>query len=193
MGINFLSPEIYRIKRRDTMPQALSIVTLLVILMMFAFSMQLMSIAPTYVTFGDQKDNKSAAHACSLQDTKHFNVDDVIKVSIGCRMTMISELYTKMELSVPLFSLDHFILSWMFVACFAFFTGYHAVYKNYCQAANLPGYSPLGESDGEDEDLQILMHGRSNPDMHQRTHRDKMAEKSSWQSSTALSLPTISN
>ena len=37
------------------MPQALSIVSILMILMMFAFSMQLMSIAPMYVTFGDQK------------------------------------------------------------------------------------------------------------------------------------------
>jgi len=57
IGINFFSLEIYRIKRRDTMPQALSIVSVLVILMMFAFSMQLMSIAPTYLTFGDQKDH----------------------------------------------------------------------------------------------------------------------------------------
>jgi LMBR1 domain-containing protein 1 len=53
IGINFFSFEIYRIRKRDTMPQALSIVSVLVILMMFAFSMQLMSIAPTYVTFGD--------------------------------------------------------------------------------------------------------------------------------------------
>ena len=39
IGINFFSLEIYRIKHRDTMPQALSIVSILVILMMFAFSM----------------------------------------------------------------------------------------------------------------------------------------------------------
>jgi len=55
IGINFFSFEIFRIRRRDTMPQALSIVSILMILMMFAFSMQLMSIAPMYVTFGDQK------------------------------------------------------------------------------------------------------------------------------------------
>jgi LMBR1 domain-containing protein 1 len=53
IGINFFSFQIFRIRRRDTMPQALSIVSILVILMMFAFSMQLMSIAPVYVTFGD--------------------------------------------------------------------------------------------------------------------------------------------
>lgn len=53
IGINFFSLELYKIRRRDTMPQALSIVSILVIIMMFAFSMQLMSIAPGYVTFGD--------------------------------------------------------------------------------------------------------------------------------------------
>mgnify|MGYP004204335629 CR=1 FL=1 len=58
IGINFFGLEIYKIRRRDTMPQALSVVSILVILMMFAFSMQLMSIAPTYVTFGDQKLKK---------------------------------------------------------------------------------------------------------------------------------------
>ena len=55
IGINFFSLEIYRLRRRDTLPQALSVVSILVILMMFAFSMQLMSIAPRYVTFGDQR------------------------------------------------------------------------------------------------------------------------------------------
>lgn len=39
IGINFFSFEIFKIRRRDTMPQALSIVSILVILMMFAFSM----------------------------------------------------------------------------------------------------------------------------------------------------------
>jgi len=73
IGINFFSLEIYRMKRRDTMPQALSIVSMLVILMMFAFSMQLMSIAPTYVTFGDQKLNDG--QACTLQESKTTQSD----------------------------------------------------------------------------------------------------------------------
>lgn len=53
IGINFFSNEIFKIRRQDTSPQALSIVGILVILMMFAFSMELMSIAPVYLTFGD--------------------------------------------------------------------------------------------------------------------------------------------
>lgn len=46
IGINFFSLELFKIRRRDSTPQALSIVSILVILMMFAFSMNLMSIAP---------------------------------------------------------------------------------------------------------------------------------------------------
>ena len=81
---------------------------------------------------------------CNLQDTKHFNVDNMILVNIGCHMTMISELYTKIQLSVPLFSIIYFILSWLFIACFGFFTVYHIFYKNYYQSVNLSGYAPLG-------------------------------------------------
>lgn len=67
IGINFFSLELYKIRRRDTMPQALSIVSILIILMMFAFSMQLMSIAPLYVTFGDQK--QANGEQCNLKET----------------------------------------------------------------------------------------------------------------------------
>lgn len=92
IGINFFSLEIYKIKRRDTMPQALSIVSILVILMMFAFSMQLMSIAPNYLSWGDQE---SFSKPCALVDAKHFNIEQKIELFSGCKMTMISELYTK--------------------------------------------------------------------------------------------------
>jgi len=167
IGINFFSLELYRIKRRDTMPQALSIVSILVILMMFAFSMQLMSIAPTYVTFGDQKEKsdskdavENAKKACGLKYTRHFNVENMLKMNMGCRMTMISELYIKMQLSVPLFSIIYFILSWVFVGCFGFFLVYHAN-KKYYQSQQLPGYTPLHQDDDseQDEDLQILLKG----------------------------------
>ena len=46
IGLAFFSEEFHKIKKRETFPQALSIMAVLVILMMFAFSMQLMSIAP---------------------------------------------------------------------------------------------------------------------------------------------------
>lgn len=69
LGVNLFGLSIYRLKKRDTMPQALSIVSILVILMMFAFSMQLMSIAPMYVTFGDQRVNGDAGEKCTLKQS----------------------------------------------------------------------------------------------------------------------------
>jgi len=105
---------------------------ILVILMMFAFSMQLMSIAPTYLTFGDQKDKQGA---CSLLSTKHFHNQQTNKKSLsdvktGCTMTMISELYMKMQLSVPLFSIIYYLLTWVFIGTFLFFVVYHAIIKD---------------------------------------------------------------
>ena len=79
------------------MPQALSIVSILVILMMFAFSMQLMSIAPTYVTFGDQKlKTENGFEQCTLKESKISHVDlGKMMVGYGCQMTMIAQLYIK--------------------------------------------------------------------------------------------------
>lgn len=81
IGINFFGLELYKIRRRDTMPQALSVVSVLVILMMFAFSMQLMSIAPMYVTFGDQKQENG--EPCTLKESKGFKFDQH-KSGVGC-------------------------------------------------------------------------------------------------------------
>lgn len=132
IGINFFSLEIYRIRRRDTMPQALSIVSILVILMMFAFSMQLMSIAPVYVTFGDQK--QANGEGCTLKDTQKNPMN---AIETGCQMTVISQLYTKILLTLPLFSLIYFIQSWLFVIFSIMFLVYHAFYKRQYQSSNL--------------------------------------------------------
>lgn len=93
IGINFFSLEIYRLRRRDTLPQALSVVSILVILMMFAFSMQLMSIAPMYVTFGDQRVDGGGVK-CTLKESQisHKSISEghVMNVGFGCQMTMIA-------------------------------------------------------------------------------------------------------
>lgn len=70
IGINLFSYEIYRVKRRETLPQALSIASVLVILMMFAFSMQIMNTAPLYTMFGDQRVDKDKMEMCSLKNAR---------------------------------------------------------------------------------------------------------------------------
>jgi LMBR1 domain-containing protein 1 len=135
------------------MPQALSIVSILVILMMFAFSMQLMSIAPSYVTFGDQKHSLGDGkyEQCTLKESKISHVDlGKMVVGYGCQMTMIAQLYTKIQLTVPLFSLIYYVLSWAFISCFIFFLVYHAYYKKSYHSHSLQGYSTLGQDDDDE-------------------------------------------
>jgi len=67
--------------------------------MMFAFSMQLMSIAPSYVTFGDQKLKiGTELESCTLKEGRIKNLKDLgekMEVGYGCQITMIAQLYTK--------------------------------------------------------------------------------------------------
>ena len=70
--------------------------------MMFAFSMQLMSIAPMYVTFGDQKlqvtdtVSEKKYEACTLKQstmTHEFtnqDAKDKMVQGFGCQMTTIA-------------------------------------------------------------------------------------------------------
>jgi hypothetical protein len=83
--------------------------------MMFSFSMQLLSIAPQYTTFGSQK--QSNGNNCGLKENS--NTQELKKFQ--CEMTSISAIYHKMILSMPMFSLACFILSWAFIAFFIFF------------------------------------------------------------------------
>ena len=166
------------------MPQALSIVSILVILMMFAFSMQLMSIAPTYVTFGDQKLKISDTEfeKCTLKESKIDHIDlGKMVVGYGCQMTMIAQLYTKIQLTVPLFSLIYYVLSWAFIGFFIAFLIFHAYYKKSYQSASLQGYTTLGQDDDDeqDEDLQKFIkrsYKEDNPGLSQRLNADRIVE-----------------
>lgn len=102
--------------------------------------MQLMSIAPGYVTFGDQKLKleDGGFEQCTLKESKISHVDlGKMIVGYGCQMTMIAQLYTKIQLTVPLFSLIYYVLSWAFIGCFGFFLVYHAYYKKSYQSHSL--------------------------------------------------------
>jgi LMBR1 domain-containing protein 1 len=198
IGINFFSLEIYRLRRRDTMPQALSIVSILVILMMFAFSMQLMSIAPMYVTFGDQRVNGESGEKCTLKESqishKSMSEGHVMNVGFGCQMTMIAQLYTKIQLSLPAFTICYFMLSWAFILAFAVFLAYHGHYKTNYLAHQLAGYSQLNGNDEEqDEDLQLFMKTalkEDNPALAQRIKNDRMIEHlegQCWDNQSSLS------
>ncbi len=70
----------FEIMKRETSPQALNILSILLILIMFAFSMQFVSLAPYYTTFGSQtaSDGSTCSQSGKMQP---------------CEATQISRLY----------------------------------------------------------------------------------------------------
>mmetsp|Transcript_5774 Transcript_5774/g.9195 ORF Transcript_5774/g.9195 Transcript_5774/m.9195 type:complete len:101 (+) Transcript_5774:2270-2572(+) len=93
-------------------------------------------------------------------------------------MTTIAQLYTKIQLSVPLFSLIYYILSWCFIVCFSFFLVYHTYYKRSYQSQAIKGYSPLGQDDDDeqDEDLQMFLK-MDNSALNERMAHDKQVNR----------------
>ena len=167
VGIDFIPGNQHqRIKRRDTYPQAMSVVVVLMATMMFSFAMQIMQFAPQYLTFGFQKD--SDGKLCSLEEGKmsHLAVKQAYHTSetgFGCQMTVLAQLYSKIALRFPLFNLLTFLLGWAFLISFSFFLFFHAVYKKSHQSTTLKmmqGYSSINsrfQDDDQDEDLASLI------------------------------------
>lgn len=141
VGINFFTYEIYKVKRRETLPQALSFASVLIILMMFAFSMQVMTIAPLYTMFGDQRVDKEKMEICTLKNgkSKHDSAGGEEEgqgawglnsdAGFGCQMSMMSQLYNKMELGLPAFAILEYFMHWAFIVAFFVFLAYHGHYK----------------------------------------------------------------
>lgn len=134
-----------------------------------------MSIAPMYVTFGDQKhqidDSTSDKkfESCTLKQStmnhEFTNQDakDKMEQGIGCQMTTIAQIYNKILLTVPMFALIYYILSWIFIGFFIFFLVYHSYYKRAYQSHSLKGYTTLGQNDDDDQDddLQLFLSRKS--------------------------------
>lgn len=168
IGINFFGYEMYKVKRRDSQPQALSFASILVIFMMFAFTMQIMTIAPLYTMFGDQRIDKTNMDKCTLKNgkSKHDSIEELsenqeawglnYEPGFGCQMTMISQLYHKMELGLPAFAILQYFLHWAFIISFAVFLAYHAHFKqNYLQKNEGTEYSQLNLQDDSDDDENL--------------------------------------
>ena len=89
---------------------------------MFSFSMQFLSIAPQYTTFGSQL--KADGEPCGLRENSTKLQDARIAGHNLCEMTAISSFYNKIILSMPIFSILYFWLSWAYVGFFTLFLFY---------------------------------------------------------------------
>lgn len=108
-----------------------------------------MSIAPQYTTFGAQKHKDGSK--CNLADYYIGNSQTDAhttknNIGFGCQMTSIANIYNKIFLSMPMFSILYFILSWTFIIFFLVFLIYHGTNRSEKHAS----LSSFAEEDDED-------------------------------------------
>jgi hypothetical protein len=96
------------------MPQALLLASVTMMLMFLGIFMEILTITPTYSTFGYQtfKENGKTV-SCTLEN---FNEDN-------CVMSNVSSLFNKyfiyrLSLSVPIFSGIVYLQNWVFILVF---------------------------------------------------------------------------
>merc|ERR1712032_739397 len=131
--------------------------------MMMAFSMQVMTIAPLYTMFGDQRVDKEKMEICTLKNgkSKHDSGESEEQggeewgmnreAGFGCQMTMMSQLYNKMELGLPAFAILEYFMHWAFIISFFVFLAYHGHFKEtYLQQQMGAEYAQLSLNDGDD-------------------------------------------
>jgi hypothetical protein len=51
------------------------------------------------------------------------------KPGFGCQMTMMYQLYAKMEVGLPAFAIFEYVMQWVFIITFLLFLAYHGHYK----------------------------------------------------------------
>lgn len=95
-------------------------------------------------------------------------------------MTMISQLYHKMELGLPAFAILEYLLHWAFIVSFFVFLAYHGHYKQTYLSQYLGAeYTQLSLTDGDDqdEDLNLFLKStikKENPNLEQQVKQDRM-------------------
>jgi len=75
-----------------------------------------------------------------MKETKKKNI------GFGCQITSIASIYNKIFLSMPMFSIIYFVLSWSFILFFVIFLVYHATKRSERHAS----LSSFAEEDDED-------------------------------------------
>jgi len=107
LGIKFLFFTIFKFKRRRTQPQALLIMTMIVGVLILVLSQEILTMAPQYVTFGDQVVD---GVPCSL---------NMMEKAKQCVVSNVSAFHGRVTLSIPMFSVIFYFVNWAFLGFFA--------------------------------------------------------------------------
>jgi len=94
------------------MPQGLLVMSFMISIMILAFMMEILTLAPQYSTFGTQTfltggSNKSFSY-CNLSNISN-------QQSNACVMSNISKFYNKISLSLPFFSTIFYFANWLLI------------------------------------------------------------------------------
>eukprot|EP00927_Polykrikos_kofoidii_P013038 TRINITY_DN15678_c0_g1_i1.p1 TRINITY_DN15678_c0_g1~~TRINITY_DN15678_c0_g1_i1.p1 ORF type:complete len:539 (-),score=103.26 TRINITY_DN15678_c0_g1_i1:43-1659(-) len=113
LGIRVFCLTMYALRSRKTMPQALLVLCNVMAYILLALCMAMLTIAPNYSAFGSQTvsgDDGSVAW-CSMDRANNTR-------SSSCRVSVISAFFSRITVSMPLFSVAYFFANWCFVIVF---------------------------------------------------------------------------
>lgn len=115
----------FDIKKKSTIPQALLIMSFLMCLMILAFMMEMLTLAPQYSTFGTQMfypNSNQGQVPCSLSMISGAQENE-------CVMSNISKFYNRISITLPFFSTILYAANWLLVVVIACTTFYSAFIK----------------------------------------------------------------
>jgi LMBR1 domain-containing protein 1 len=111
LGIRLLCFNMYTIRSRKSMPEAMLVLCNVMAHILLALCMALLTIAPNYTSFGSQTTSTEDGTPgyCSLmkQDTK-----------VACQVSVISAFFTRIAIAMPLFSVAYYFANWAFIVVF---------------------------------------------------------------------------
>ena len=111
IGIRFMWLPLYKIRPHGTKPQALTIMSLILILILVALNVILYALAPDYTTYGSQKYLAISPY----NTTKLLNCDDEHAPIEECTMTRVSMLLLAFHTKAWIFGATFYWLTWAFV------------------------------------------------------------------------------
>eukprot|EP00929_Paragymnodinium_shiwhaense_P057259 TRINITY_DN28655_c1_g3_i1.p1 TRINITY_DN28655_c1_g3~~TRINITY_DN28655_c1_g3_i1.p1 ORF type:complete len:572 (-),score=99.97 TRINITY_DN28655_c1_g3_i1:84-1697(-) len=144
LGIRVLCLTMYAIRARKSMPQALLVLCNVLAYILLALCMALLTIAPNYTAFGSQT-------VTADDGTQAWCKMDKSDARSSCQVSVISSFFSRIAVSLPLFSVAYFFANWAFIVIF--FTCF--IKCLVCQQKT-PFMESFDDKECEEEELGLL-------------------------------------
>jgi len=109
IGIRFLWILLYKIRAGASKPQGLLIATSFLMFSLLALNMEIMTLAPQYISYGSQTytDGSGNTQQCNLS------------ASVGnCTMTQIGTIVNRISMKLSFFGVVFYFATWVFIVIF---------------------------------------------------------------------------